>query len=242
MNVVAIIQARMGSSRLPGKVLADLCGAPLLERVVRRVSRAASVTQVVIATTTKPADDAIARLCDERGWSCFRGSEDDVLDRYYQAARLHKADVVVRVTSDDPFVDPELIDELTNRIAASPGEFDYACNFLPRRTFPLGLDFEVATFATLERAWREDDNPAWREHVFEYVLHRPELFRIAGIAHNEDLSHLRWTVDTPEDLELARRVYEHFRHDRFSWREAVALMNRHPEWRAINEMVIQRQV
>jgi len=242
MNVVAIIQARMGSSRLPGKVLVDLGGETMLGRVVRRVSRSASVKQVVVATTTKPADDAIARLCDERGWSCFRGSEDDVLDRYYQTARHHGADVVVRVTSDDPFIDAELIDELTGRVTANPGAVDYACNFLPRRTFPLGLDFEVATFAALERTWREDDNPLWREHVFEYVLHRPELFRIATIAHDVDLSHLRWTVDAPDDLELARRVYRHFGHDRFSWREVVALCERHPDWQVINEMVVQKQV
>ena len=240
MRIVAIIQARMGSTRLPGKVLMELAGEPMLARCVNRTRRAQTLNEVVVATTVKPADDAIVRLCDEHNWPCFRGSEEDVLDRYYHAAIAHRADVVVRITSDCPLIEPEIVDRVVREFLDLQPEADYACNVLPRRTFPRGLDTEVMRFDVLERAWREDDNPAWREHVTLYIQCNPDLFRIHGITNEVDYSHMRWTVDIPEDLAFVRCIYDHFGHDRFSWREVLAVLEQHPEWLKINRHVQQK--
>ena len=151
MRTIAIIQARMGSTRLPGKVLMDLAGAPLLARVVNRARRATRLDDVVVATTVEPRDTPIAQLCEARGWPCFRGSEADVLDRYYQAAKAFHADVVVRVTSDCPLIDPEVLDHLVEEFLDRQSTLDYAANFLPRPSYPHGLDAEVMWFAVLER-------------------------------------------------------------------------------------------
>jgi spore coat polysaccharide biosynthesis protein SpsF len=242
VKVVAIIQARMGSTRLPGKVLLDLAGEPMLVRVVNRTRRAQTLDEVVVATTVQPADEAIVRLCAERGWPCSRGSEDDVLDRYYQAAVVHQADVVVRITSDCPLIEPEIMDQVVQEFLDLQPRIDYACNVLPRRTFPRGLDTEVMRFDVLEQAWREDPNPAWREHVTPYIQRNPDLFRIHGVSNKVDYSHMRWTVDTPEDLAFVRRIYNHFGHDRFFWREVLAVLEAHPEWLEINQQVKQKVV
>jgi spore coat polysaccharide biosynthesis protein SpsF len=241
LKTVAIIQARMGSSRLPGKVLLDLAGEPMLARVVDRVHRAATIDEVVIATTTEPADDRLAAHCTDRGWPCFRGSQDDVLDRYYRAAREHRADVIVRITSDCPLIDPEILDQVVDALRL-PRPADYACNFAPRRTFPRGLDAEAMTRETLDRLWTEDRNPAWREHVTQYLHHNLDRFAWRGVEHERDLSALRWTVDTPEDYDLIRRIYDALGHDRFSWRDVLALLDGHPEWLRINSQVEQKAV
>ena len=242
MKVVAIIQARMGSTRLPGKVLLDLAGKPMLARGVNRTRRAQTLDEVVVATTVQPADNAIVRLCTERGWPCFRGSENDVLDRYYRAAVVHQADVVVRITSDCPLIEPGIVDRVVCEFLDMQPGVDYACNVLPRRTFPRGLDTEVMRFDVLERVWREDKNPAWREHVTPYIQRNPDLFRICGIMNEVDFSHMRWTVDAPEDLAFVRHIYEHFGHNRFSWHEVLALLEQHPEWLGINRHVVQKKV
>jgi spore coat polysaccharide biosynthesis protein SpsF len=240
MKVVAIIQARMGSTRLPGKVLLDLAGEPILGRVMNRTQRAQTLVEVVVATTVQPVDDAIVRLCAERGWPCFRGSEEDVLDRYYQTAMAHQADVVVRITSDCPLIEPEVIDRVVREFLDLQPEVDYSCNVLPRRTFPRGLDTEVMRFDVLERAWQEDHNLASREHVTPYIYHNPDLFRIHGVTNEVDYSHLRWTVDTPEDLDFVRRIYDHFGHDHFTWQEVLEVLEEHPEWLEINRTVQQK--
>ena len=239
MKTIAIVQARMGSSRLPGKVLLDLAGEPMLARVLRRVRRARRVDEVLVATTTEARDDAIAAFCVERDWLCFRGSEQDVLDRYYQAATGRRADVVVRVTSDCPLIDPELID--ATLAALDLQQAAYASNVL-RRSYPRGLDVEAFTFAALETAWQEDRNPAWREHVTQYLVRHPERFAQTDVADETDHSAFRWTVDTPEDYALVEKIYAHFGADEFSWREVLALLARHPDWLALNEHIEQKCV
>ena len=240
-KVVAIIQARMGSTRLPGKVLLDLAGAPVLARVVNRCRRAATLDDVVVATTTLAADDPIVELCRANNWKSFRGQEDDVLDRYYHAAMQSQAEVVVRITSDCPLIEPEIID-LTVKTFLEHGALDYAGNSLPPRTFPRGLDVEVFSFEALARAWREDTNPAWREHVTPYIYRHPEKFRLHAVINDADLSSRRWTVDTAADLAFVRKIYEQFSHDGFSWREVLKLLEQHPEWLEINRHVVQKEV
>jgi spore coat polysaccharide biosynthesis protein SpsF len=242
MRVVAIVQARMGSTRLPGKVLLDLADEPMLARVVRRTRQAQALNEVVVATTVQPADDAIEQACADHGWPCSRGSEEDVLDRYYRAAIAYQVDVVVRITSDCPLIEPQIIDRVVGEFLDLQPDVDYACNILPHRTFPRGLDTEVMRFDVLERVWHEDLNPAWREHVTLYIRRHPDLFRIYGVVNATDYSHMRWTVDTVEDLAFACRIYDHFGHDRFSWREVLAVLEEHPEWVEINRHVRQKVV
>jgi spore coat polysaccharide biosynthesis protein SpsF len=242
MITVAIIQARIGSSRLPGKVLLDLAGEPMLARVVNRVRRAETIDEVVIATTTEQADDELAAVCTTRGWRFFRGSQDDVLDRYYQAAMEYGAGLIVRITSDCPLIEPEIIDRVVHELLDSSPPADYACNFLPKRTFPRGLDVEAFGFDTLRVLWKEDQNPAWREHVTQFLHHHPERFAIRGVQNDRDLSAIRWTVDTHQDFDLVRRIYEGFGHDRFSCREVVTLLEENPQWLDLNRHVQQKVV
>ncbi len=239
-RTVAIIQARTGSTRLPGKVLLPLLGEPLLATVVRRVARAASVDATVVATTTLPDDDAIADLAAEEGWLVERGSEMDLLDRYLQAARAHDAERVVRITSDCPVIDPTVIDEVVSALAAAGA--DYASNTLDPRTFPRGLDVEAMTIDALETAGREDRDPGSREHATPFLYRHPERFRLAAVRLPIDMSGHRWTVDTPEDYELVRRIYDALGRDDAPWRDALAVVEAHPDWSALNRHIEQKTV
>lgn len=241
MKVVAIIQARMGSTRLAGKVLEDLGGDMVLARVVNRTRRAKTLNSIVVATTKQPADDAIVGLCKERGWLLFRGSEEDVLDRYYKAALAFEADVVVRITSDCPLIEPEIIDRMIGEFLSSRPEIDYLSNSL-QRTFPQGLDVEVMSFDALKTIWQEDRDPESREHVTPYIRRHPEKFHIRNVANDTDYSYMRWTVDTIEDLTFVRKIYEHFQNDTFTWKEVLHLLETHPEWLEINQHVQQKMV
>ncbi|HSL45234.1 MAG TPA: glycosyltransferase family protein, partial [Anaerolineales bacterium] len=241
----------MSSSRLPGKILADIAGQPMLQRVFLRTSRAATVTETIFATTTDPSDDLVAEYCNFSGIPFTRGNLFDVLDRYYQAAKQSKADVVVRVTADCPVIDPDLIDAAVNTLLE--GEYDFAANRLPppfHRTYPIGLDVEICTFAVMERAWKESSETFHREHVMPYLYEGVELtnvnrqlqtgisprgFRIALLNHTTDFGDYRWTVDTPEDLEFMRQVYSRFdgRYD-FTWKEVLDLVHNEPQLMQIN--------
>lgn len=236
MRTVAIIQARMSSSRLPGKVLLDLAGQPMLVRVVDRVRRARSVDDVVIATTTDPADDPIETLCCERSYQVYRGSMFDVLDRFYGAARQFGADVIVRVTADCPIIDPDVIDHTVAAFWAN--QADFAANRLPppwKRTWPIGLDTEVCSFTGLERAWKEAKLPYEREHVMPYFYDVDGRFKVVVTDHDPDYGAQRWTVDTPEDLALLREVFARFAgQDTFSWLDVLHLMEREPQLARIN--------
>jgi glutamate-1-semialdehyde 2,1-aminomutase/spore coat polysaccharide biosynthesis protein SpsF len=229
-RVVVLIQARMGSTRLPGKVLADIAGRPMLWHVAGRVRRAHRVDRVVVATSSHPADDAIADLCERSGIPCFRGDETDVLDRFYRAACEHRAGVIVRVTADCPLIDPRVIDRVIEARAA--GGCDYATNTL-LDTYPDGLDVEVFTFQALERAWREATKPSEREHVTPYIRLSEEFVR--SNVENEEAPSVRgqrWTVDEPEDLEFVRRVYKALGElPQFGLREVQALLEREPSLR-----------
>jgi spore coat polysaccharide biosynthesis protein SpsF len=240
MNITAIVQARMGSTRLPGKVLMDLGGETVLARVVNRLRRASQNREIVIATSDSSNDDAIVRECDRLRVSCFRGSEHDVLERYWQAAEQFRCDVVVRVTSDCPLIDPDVVDEVTT--ACITKQADLACNEFPR-TFPRGLDVEVLTIETLRRAQGMSDQSYQREHVTPVIYERPDLFSVISVQTEPDLSHYRWTLDTGEDLALIRAIYDHFENrDDFGWRAAVELIQRRPELAEINAHIAQKPV
>ena len=240
MVTVAIIQARMGSSRLPGKVLERFGGKTALDHCVERTRACPAIDEVIVATTTAPQDDVLVETCRARGWRWSRGSENDVLDRYYQAAAEVKPAHVVRITSDCPLNDPAVISALIQRYLATGA--DYASTSYPRATFPLGISAEIVRYEALARAWREDQNPAWREHVTPYVYRHPELFRLEGLAAEADYSHHRWTLDTPEDARLIRTLFDHFGDRPFGWRDALAAVEARPDWQAINAAIVQKKV
>jgi spore coat polysaccharide biosynthesis protein SpsF (cytidylyltransferase family) len=233
-DVVVVLQARMASTRLPGKVIADVGGEPMLQRVVERARRIPEATQVILATSTDSANEPLMRLAKTWGVDSYAGSESDVLDRYYQATRRAGADVVVRVTADCPLVDPEVSGRVVRRFLG--GGFDYVSNTNPP-TFPDGLDTEVFLFAALERAWREATLLSEREHVTPYLWKNPDRFRIANVRSERDLSHLRWTVDHAEDLEFVRSVYARMaaRNNRdFGMADVLALLADEPQLLTVN--------
>lgn len=259
--VIAIIQARMSSSRLPGKVLLPIAGEPMLVRVVERAHRARLVSGVVVATTDDPSDDALETLCSTRGYPCYRGSLHDVLDRYYQAAQWSGAGTVVRITADCPVIDPALVDATVQ--AFFDGGYDFTANRLPPpwgRTYPIGLDTEVVSFANLQRAWNEAHAPHQREHVMPYFYENGLVVDSRSASENEvrfvgphpaiplfrclllndpvERGEMRWTVDTPADLELLRQIYARFPgRDDFSWTDILALLAREPDLASINQAV-----
>ena len=238
-KVLAVVQARMASTRLPGKVLTDIAGEPMLVRVVDRARMAKTINELVVATTDDDEDDPIVRLCEDRGYPVYRGSKIDVLDRVYWAAGARHAEVVVRLTGDCPLIDAGLIDKVVTAYHLSEPPVDFAANRLPYdKTYPVGTDTEVCSFAALERAWREADQPHEREHVMPYLYEDTGRFRTLLVRNEQDLSHYRWTVDAPEDLEFVRQIYGHFggRND-FTWTEVIELLEQEPELAAVNSQV-----
>jgi spore coat polysaccharide biosynthesis protein SpsF len=232
MRSTAIIQARMSSTRLPGKVMLDVAGKPLLQRVIGRAQRAQKLDQVIIATSEHEADEVIARFCRDIEVPCFRGSEDDVLDRYYRAAKHFKAESVVRLTADCPLLDPAVIDMVVDRF--HEGGYDYLSNSL-ECTYPDGLDTEVFTMSTLDRAWREARLKSEREHVTAYIYKHPEIFRVGSVKNESaDYSAMRWTVDEPQDLEFVRAIYTHFDGCPPGLNGIVEWLEQHPELADIN--------
>jgi spore coat polysaccharide biosynthesis protein SpsF len=241
MRVVAIIQARMGSTRLPGKVLKDLCGETVLARVVNRTRRATLLDKIVVATSVLSADDAIVRECERLKVAYFRGDEVDVLDRYYRAAQKFAAGAVVRITSDCPLIDPELIDEHVRRLLNRWTEVDFVTN-MAKPTFPLGLAVEAMPADVLARMKRMSQTDMLKEHVTTLAYVEPDWFRVDHILYQHDLSHLRWTVDTLEDLELVRLIFQHFGDDNFLWKEVLSVLEQHPSWSEINRAIPQKTI
>jgi len=231
MKTIALIQARMTSSRLPGKVLQDIAGKPMLLRVVDRARQAKSIDLVAVITSTHESDDVIERCCIENSVPCFRGNLDDVLDRYYQASLNFEAETIVRITADCPLLDPGIVDQVVETF--NSGNYDYASNTI-EFTYPDGLDTEVFRFETLEKAWRDAVLKSEREHVTAYIYKHPELFRLGVVKHTEDLSALRWTVDTPSDLEFVRAVYAGLTNDHFGIEDVLRFIKDHPGIAALN--------
>ena len=244
MKRVIIVQARTTSTRLPGKVLKDLGGRPMLAQQLRRLTRCRQADEIVVATTTNSTDDPVVALADREGVRWFRGSEDDVLSRYVGAAREARAEVIVRITADCPLIDPEESDRVIKALIQNREPCDYASNVV-RRTFPLGLDAEAFYADTLERVNRLAHSESAREHVTVLVWkERPDLFMIQSVTDTEDNSDLRWTVDEPADLEMVRRLYEAMGvgNRPVAYRELLAYVRAHPALAAVNAGVVQRSV
>ena len=237
MKTIAIIQARMGSTRLPGKVLKPLAGDTVLGHVVRRVREAKRLKGVCIATTESPADDPIVAEAARLGASCWRGSENDVLGRYLGAAQALGASVIVRVTSDCPLFDGALLDKMLAEFSATNG-LDYFSNVQERR-FPRGLDAEIFTVAALALAHRKAKQPHEREHVTPYIYQHPEQFRLGSFVGKADLSRHRWTLDTPEDWQFVEAVYSALG-PRFTTADVLKLLKAKPELAKLNAHVEQK--
>jgi len=237
-RIVALVQARMGSSRLPGKVLKDLAGATALSRVLARLRRAETIHEVVVATSTAAGDDAVVAECARLGAKVFRGDEQDVLDRYYRAAQQAGADIAVRITADCPLIDPGITDKTVRAFLAERP--DYASNALDR-TYPRGLDTEVMTMTALDRAWKEATEPYQRAHVTPYLYQAPGRFRVLSVTGDHDYGALRWTLDTEPDLDFLRAVYGRFSgRDDFTWTDVVRMLESAPEISAINRAIRQK--
>jgi spore coat polysaccharide biosynthesis protein SpsF len=233
MHYLALIQARCGSTRLPDKVMKNICGKPDLQWVIERVQRADKVDEVMVVTSIEKNNLPIVRLCADMGVRVYVGSEEDVLDRYYQAAKLVKPDYVIRITADCPLFDWNYLDEAIDMM---DGETDFL--WQADEDFPDGLDLEIMTYEALEKSWKESRLLSEREHVTQYMRKHPELFRIKNYrCPIPDISHLRWTLDEEEDYEVIQRIYKHFieaGRENFNTGDILEYLCVHPEISEIN--------
>ncbi|MEP0942342.1 MAG: glycosyltransferase family protein [Rhizobiaceae bacterium] len=235
-QVVAILQARMSSSRLPGKVLKDICGKPMLQLQLERLGRCSTFDKLVVATSERDDDDPIASLCKSINVACFRGNLDNVLDRFFQCAKQYEALHLVRLTGDCPLTDPSMIDQLVDFYFAQ--SVDYASNARPP-TLPDGLDAEIFSFLALEKAWLWAETVREKEHVVPFIVDRPNEFKIANWEYSEDLSRLRWTVDEPEDFEFATAVFEALYpiNPQFGFQDVMSLLAKQPKLANMNQHI-----
>jgi len=233
----------MTSERLPGKVLKKVLGKTILEYHLERIKLVPSVDEVVVATTVNSADNPIVELCEQTKTSCYRGSEPDVLSRYYDAAKHVNADVVMRVTSDCPLLDPVELEKTVKRYLDNAGSFDYVSNFVNERTYPRGMEAELFSFRVLEEASREALEPRDREHVTTFIYERPERYRLGVVRYGSDESRYRLTVDTGADFELVGKIIESLYplKNIFGMRDILELMKENPEWELINRHVKQKK-
>ena len=240
MSTIAIVQARMGSTRLPGKVLLNLEDKTVLEHVIGRVKSSEYFDDVVVATTISKDDLRIVELCANLGISVYCGSENDVLDRYYQAAKLFGIENIVRITSDCPVIDSKIIDEVISLHLKNNA--DYTSNTL-NETYPDGEDVEVFTFASLKKAWNNAKLASEREHVTPYIRNNPDIFKHASLEYKEDLSQKRWTLDNAEDLEFLRLVYKYLysKNSLFDMDDILALIDENSEIEKINQHIIRNE-
>ncbi|MGM0710735.1 glycosyltransferase family protein [Brevibacillus parabrevis] len=237
MKKIAIIQARLGSTRLPSKVMLDLAGKTVLARVISRVRRIKGLDEVVIATSDRLEDDIIATEAGRLEVPVYRGSLENVLSRYYYAAKECKADVIMRVTSDCPLICPEISEKVLEHF--HPETLDYSSN-VQERTYPRGLDTEVFSFDALHRCFVEAETDSQKEHVTQYINDNPKDFRYDSVYDSsKDMSHLRWTLDTLEDYVLIRKMYDYVNDDT-SYHEILDLVEKNPKWIEINRMIEQK--
>lgn len=241
MNVVAIIQARMGSTRLPGKILKKVLGKPLLDYQIERLKRSKLINKIVIATTTNKQDQEIVDFCKSRFISFYRGSEEDVLARYYETAKKYKADVIVRITSDCPLIDPVIVDKVVEEYLNDTTQ-DYVSNTI-ERTYPRGMDTEVIQFSLLEEIHREAKSLTEREHVTAYIYNHPAMYRIKQVKQVIDESHYRLTVDTIEDFQVTCTLIEFLYKDNplFSLHDVIRLLKEKPDLALINQHIEQKK-
>jgi len=232
-KIIGIIQARTDSKRLPNKVLLDIQGKSLILHVIERAQRAKLVDKVVLATTTRPIDTPLAEIVQTHGIPVYRGDCDDVLDRYYKAASLYNAEVIIRITGDCPLIDPHIIDMVIQVFLQK--QYDYVTNTL-QPTYPDGLDVEVFSYQTLKKAWNEASLTSEREHVTSYIRNHPELFSLYNVKNPVDLSQFRWTVDQQEDLDFVREIFKRLSHKQkiFYMEDIVGLLQQYPTLKEIN--------
>ncbi|MBH11239.1 MAG: glutamate-1-semialdehyde aminotransferase [Candidatus Marinimicrobia bacterium] len=234
LNTLAIVQARMGSSRLPGKVMKKICDKTLIEILLERLSASSKVDKVILATTTNSNENEMVNCVEDLGYFVFRGSENDVLDRYYKAAKIFPAKYVVRITGDCPLIDPTLVDNTIEYIDKL--KYDYVSNAMPP-TYPDGLDVEVFTFHALEKSWKNAKTSVQREHVTPYMIESLE-FKIGNCSNKDNFSDERWTVDEPEDLDLVRKIFDYFTPKLdFKWEDVMALKNENPAMFDVNKHI-----
>ena len=235
-KIVTVIQARSGSTRLPGKVMMDIIGKPLLIRMIERVQQARLAGTIIVATTTESSDDVIEHLCKKQNLLCYRGSKDDLLDRHYQAGLLHQADAVVKIPSDCPLIDPVVIDKVLHYYLDH--DFDFVSNLHPA-TYPDGNDVEVMSWNTIDKAWHNSTRTLEREHTTPYIWENPDQFKIGNVAWESGLDYSmshRWTIDYPEDFTFIKTVYEHLYPAKpdFNLQDILALTDQNPDIYAIN--------
>lgn len=232
----------MNSTRLPGKVLKKVLDKTLLEYQLERVQRSSLIDEIVIATTNNESDDVVVDLCNKLPVDVYHGLEDDVLSRYYGAAVSSGAGLIVRLTSDCPLIDPEVLDEVI-QLYLDHDDVDYVSNAM-KRTFPRGLDTEVFSFETLEQAFHQARKSSEREHVTPFIHQQPEKFKMACVMNEIDLSHHRWTVDTEEDFELIRRILESLYpiYPQFTMQDVLDLLEKNPAWFTINAHIEQKKL
>ncbi|WP_445479404.1 cytidylyltransferase domain-containing protein [Lysinibacillus irui] len=241
MRIVAIIQARMGSTRLPGKILKKVNGRPLLSYQIERLQQSNYINDLVIATTIDEKDDLIVEFCEKNNILSFRGSEEDVLARYYETAKAFKAEAIVRITSDCPIIDVQVVDKTIQYFIDN--NFEYVSNTV-ERTYPRGLDTEIFTFAALEIAYNEAVLKRDREHVTAYFYTNPDIFKISSVRNEIDYSKYRWTVDTEEDFQLIKNIIENLysNNPQFTLHDTVQLMETNPDWFNINAHIEQKKL
>jgi spore coat polysaccharide biosynthesis protein SpsF len=246
LRIAAIIQARMGSSRLPGKILMDIAGVPMLARVVERVKCSEIIQDVIVATTVDPEDDIVLQFCNKREYACIRGENHDVLSRYMKAAQTYNADIIVRITADCPLMDHHVIDKTLEAFLSAYPEAQFGTNRglnQIERTYPIGMDVEVMTFEVLKLAYHEAKKPYQREHVTPFLYETVGRFQKISIDSGGEYGDQRWAVDTPEDLKFVREVFTHFagRED-FTFEDVISLLERETELLEINAQIKQKDM
>lgn len=232
--IAAIIQARVSSTRMPGKVLSKIEGKPLLWHIIERVKKAKKIKKVILATTNRKEDKKLIAIAKEQSIDFYAGSENDVLDRFYQAAKKNHADIIVRITSDDPFKDPKIIDSFIRYFLNN--KIDYLSNTI-KPTYPEGLDVEIFNFKALEKTWKEAEKMSEREHVTPYIWKNPKKFKIKNLLYKKNLSYLRWTIDYPKDLKFAKEIYKRIYHKKkiFLMEDILKILDKEPKLKKINQ-------